>query len=217
MRVLTRALATLGLAALAGATSLSAQSAGVGANRFYIGASVGGMNFATEAQTRGTIPMAGGNALITAKRAALLLGYDLGLGSDETASMIDPFDASVRTVTFDNINRFYFMLMAYPLKSHVQPFIGIGWGIQTLSNIQVQGSFVDADVQAANEEQAEDFGSTAFMQATAGVEIRVGILNVFGSVSAATAANDYDLIQGSVYTGQAGIRLSLGKAKDDID
>jgi hypothetical protein len=217
MRVLTRALATLGLAVLAGASSLSAQNAGVGSNRFYVGASGGGMSFGTEAQTRGTIPMVGANALITANRAALLLAYDLGLGSGETASMLDPTDLTTRSVTFDNINRFYFMLMAYPLQSHVQPFIGIGWGIQTLSSIQVQGTFADPEIEAANQSQAEDYGSTGFMQATAGVEIRVGIVNVFGSVSAATAGNSYDLIQGSVYTGQAGLRISLGKSKDDID
>jgi len=217
MRVLTRALATLGLAALAGATALSAQSAGVGAYRFYVGASGGAMNFETAAQSRGTIPMFGGNALITAKRAALLLGVDIGLGSGETASMLDPVDGSARSVTFDNINRYYFMLMAYPLKSHIQPFLGLGWGIQTLSNIQVQGSFLDPETQALNQQQASDFGSTAYMQFVAGVEIRVGIVNVFGSLSAATAPNDYDLINSSIYTGQAGLRISLGKSRDDIE
>ncbi len=218
MRVLTRALATLGLAALAGATSLSAQSAGVGAYRFYVGASGGAMNFETAEQTRGTIPMFGGNALITAKRAALLVGVDIGLGSSEPASMPDAFDENLtRNVTFDNINRYYFMLMAYPLKSHIQPFVGLGWGIQTLSNLQVGGAFVDLEDQYANEQQAEELASTGYMQFVGGVEIRVGILNVFGSLSAATGANDFDLIQGSVYTGQAGARISLGKSRDDID
>ena len=142
MRVLTRALATLGLAALAGATSLSAQSAGVGAYRFYVGASGGAMNFETEEQTRGTIPMFGANALITADRVALLVAADFGLGSSEAASC--PMHRPrwhPSPVTFDDINRYYFMLMAYPLRSHIQPFIGIGWGIQTLSNLQVQGTF----------------------------------------------------------------------------
>lgn len=218
MRVLTRALATLGLAALAGATSLSAQSAGVGAYRFYVGASGGAMNFETADQTRGTIPMFGANALITADRVALLVAADFGLGSSEQASMPDALDVNAtRTVTFDNINRYYFMLMAYPLRSHIQPFIGIGWGIQTLSNIQVQGTFLDAEEQYLNEQQASDLGSTAYMQVVGGVEIRVGIVNVFGSLSAATGANDFDLIQGAVYTGQAGLRISLGKSRDDID
>ncbi len=218
MRVFTRALATLGLAALAGAPSLSAQSAGVGSNRFYIGASLGGMNFETASQTRGTIPMAGGNILITAKRAALLVAVDAGLGSNESAAMLDPLDGlTVRNVTFDNIMRYYFMLMAYPLKSHVQPFVGVGWGIQTLSHIEVEGPFLSPDEALANQQWAEDLGSTAFMQAVAGVEIRVGIVNVFGSLSASTGANDEDLIPNAVYTGQAGVRLSLGKAKDDID
>ncbi len=219
MRVLTRALATLGLAALAGATALSAQSAGVGAYRFYLGASGGAMSFETESQSRGTIPMFGGHALITAKRAALYVGVDIGLGSSEPASMYDAVDTTytlTRDVTFDNINRYYFMLMAYPLKSHIQPFFGIGWGIQTLSNIQVLGSF-DNNLEAElNQSQAEDLGSTAYMQFVAGVEIRVGILNVFGSLSAATAPNDYDLVNHAVYTGQAGLRLSLGKSRDDI-
>jgi hypothetical protein len=216
MRVLTRALATLGLAAIAGATSLSAQSAGVGAYRFYLGASGGGMNFETDAQTRGTIPMVGGNALITAKRAALLLGFDMGLGSGEVASMYDTSD-SLRNVTFDNINRYYFMLMAYPLKSHIQPFVGVGWGIQTLSNIQVQGTFADPFEQQENQDQAENLGSTAFMQFVAGLEIRAGIVNVFGSLSAATAPNDYDLVNSAIYTGQAGLRISLGKSRDDAE
>jgi len=217
MRVLTRALATLGLAALAGATSLSAQNPGVGSYRFYVGASGGVMDFATAAQTRGAIPMFGGNALITAKRAALLVAVDIGLGSGETAAMADPVDGLPRTVTFDNINRYYFMMMAYPLKSHIQPFIGLGWGIQTLSNLQVQGAFADDIVQQENQSRAEDLGSTAFMQFVGGVEIRVGILNVFGSLTAATGANDSDLIQGSVYTAQAGARISLGKSREDID
>jgi hypothetical protein len=220
MRVLTRALATLGLAALAGATALSAQSAGVGAHRFYIGASGGAMSFETETQSRGTIPMFGGNALITASRAALLIGVDIGLGSSEHAQMYDAVDTTfttTRDVTFDNINRYYFMLMAYPLKSHVQPFVGIGWGIQTLSNVQVQGTFADNYEKELQQRQAEDFGSTAYMQFVAGVEIRVGIANLFGSLSAATAPNSYDLINHSVYTGQAGLRLSLGKSRDDID
>ena len=216
MRVLTRALATLGLAALAGATSLSAQSAGVGAYRFYVGASGGAMNFETDAQSRGVIPMFGANALITANRTALLLGADFGLGSGETASMTDPVDGSARLVTFDGINRYYFMPMAYPLKSHIQPFIGIGWGIQILSNLQVQGSFIDADAQQANQSQAEAMGSYGFMQAVGGVEIRVGIVNVFGSLSAATGGNPEDLV-GSVFTGQAGARISLGRAREDID
>jgi len=215
MRVLTRALATLGLAAVAGASSLSAQSAGVGSNRFYVGASVGGMNFETATQTRGTIPMFGGNALITAKRAALLVGVDAGLGSDETASFIDPADGlTVRDVTFDNIMRYYFMLMAYPLKSHVQPFIGLGWGIQTLSNIQVGGPFLTPADSSDYHDYAEELGSTAYMQVVGGVEIRVGIVNVFGSLSASTGANDTDLVPSAVYTGQAGVRIALGKAKD---
>jgi len=217
MRVLTRALATLGLAVLASAPSLSAQSQSVGSNRFYIGAGGGIMNFGTYNQTRGAIPMANANALITAKRAALLLGVDIGLGSDEHASMADPIDGATRVVTFDNINRYYFMLMAYPLKSHVQPFVGVGWGIQTLSNLQVQGSFIDADAEYANQQQAENLGSTGYMQFVGGVEVRAGIVNVFGSVSAATGENGEDLIRGMVYTLQGGVRLSLGKARDDID
>ena len=217
MRVLTRALATLGLAALAGATALSAQNPGVGSYRFYVGASGGAMNFATNAQSRGVIPMAGANALITAQRVALLMAMDVGLGSDEAATMADPIDGATRTVNFDHINRFYFELVAYPLKSHIQPFIGIGWGFQTLSNLRVQGAFLDDAAYQANQAQAEDLASTGFMQAVAGVEIRVGILSVFGSLSAATSPNKTDLIWSSVYTGQAGARISLGKAREDID
>jgi len=218
MRVLTRALATLGLAALAGATSLSAQNAGVGSHRFYVGASGGMMDFSTTAQTRGAIPMAGLNALITAKRAALLVAIDAGLGSDEVAAFNDPIDGNIRTATFDHIMRYYFEMVAYPLKSHIQPFIGVGFGIQTLTNLQVQGSFVDDVTRQENYNRAQDLASTGFAQLIAGVEVRVGVLNVFGSASAATGSNGgADLIQGGVYTLQGGVRFSLGKSRDDVD
>jgi hypothetical protein len=217
MRVLTRALATLGLAALAGATSLSAQNPGVGSHRFYVGVSGGMMDFATTGQTRGAIPMAGANALITANRAALLVAIDGGLGSGETAAFNDPVDGTIRTVTFDRIMRYYFQMVAYPLKSHFQPFIGVGLGIQTLSNLQVQGSFVDDATRQANINRAGDLASTGFGQVIAGVEVRAGIVNLFVSGSAASAASAADLIQGSVYTLQGGLRISLGKSRDEIE
>lgn len=217
MRVLTRALATLGLAALAGATSLSAQNAGVGSHRFYVGASGGVMDFETTAQTRGAIPMAGVNALITANRAALLVAIDAGIGSGEVAAFNDPVDGTIRNATFDHIMRYYFELVAYPLKSHFQPFIGIGLGIQTLSNLQVQGSFIDDVTRQENYNRAQDLASTAYAQAIAGVEVRAGVVNVFGSVSAATAAGGADLIQGAVYTLQGGLRFNLGKSRDDVE
>jgi hypothetical protein len=218
MRVLTRALATLGLAALAGATSLSAQNAGVGSYRFYVGASGGVMDFATTAQTRGGIGMAGANMLVTASRVGLMLAVDAGLGSGETAAFNDPVDGTIRIATFDHIMRYYFEMMAYPLKSHIQPFIGVGFGIQTLTNLQVQGSFTDDVTRQANYNRASELGSTGFAQAVAGVDIRVGVLDVFGSISAATGSNGgADLIQGAVYTGQAGIRFNLGKSREDVD
>jgi hypothetical protein len=135
MRVLTRSLAALGFAALAGTTSLGAQEAagGVGAHRFYLGAQAGALVFETTAQTQGGIPLVGGHALITAKRAALLLQVDAGLGNNELAAYADPTDADgVRTVTFDRIMRYQAVLMAYPLRSHVQPFVGVGFGIMTV-------------------------------------------------------------------------------------
>jgi hypothetical protein len=217
MRVLTRALATLGLAAIAGATSLSAQSPGVGSHRFYVGASGGMMDFATTAQTRGAIPMVGFNALITANRTALLVAIDGGLGNGELAAFNDPTDSTVRLVTFDRIMRYYFELVAYPLKSHIQPFIGVGLGIQTLSNLQVQGSFVDAAAQQANINRASELSSTGFGQVIAGVEIREGIVNIFASGSASSGTSGADLIQGAVYTLQGGLRISLGKSRDDVD
>jgi hypothetical protein len=217
MRVLTRALATLGLAALAGATSLSAQNGGVGSYRFYVGASGGVMDFATTAQTRGGVGMAGANMLVTANRVALLLAVDAGLGSGETAAFNDPVDGTIRTATFDHIMRYYFEMMAYPLRGNIQPFIGVGFGIQTLTNLQVQGSFVDDVTRQENYNRANDLASTGFAQVVGGVDIRVGVLDVFGSLSAATAASSSDLIQGAVYTGQAGIRFSLGKSREDVD
>jgi hypothetical protein len=220
MRVLTRSLAALGLAALAGTTSLGAQDAagGVGAFRFYLGGQAGALVFETAAQNSGGVPLVGGHALITAKRAALLLQVDAGLGNNELAAYSDPTELDgVRTVSFDRIMRYQAVLMAYPLKSHVQPFVGLGFGIMTLHSTEIEGTFVDAAAEAEAEEIVEELGSTGFASFTAGLEFRVGRLNAFGQYLVTTAPADGRLIVGATHTLAGGLRFSIGKANEGFE
>ena len=68
--------------------------------------------------------------LVTARRTALLLSVEEGLGSTEPTSYVDASAAGgIRNVTFNDLRKYSFIVMLYPLKSHVQPFVGAGFGI----------------------------------------------------------------------------------------
>ncbi|HTG85017.1 MAG TPA: hypothetical protein VL853_09400, partial [Gemmatimonadales bacterium] len=122
-------------------TAASAQNAGRNPFSWYFGAQGGVMMFETPRQESGGIPVAGANILVTAKRTALMLSVEEGFGSDELTSFVDPTaPTGSRDVTFNNIRKYSALLMAYPLRGHAQPFIGVGFGLIHLHNPQAQNT-----------------------------------------------------------------------------
>ncbi len=82
MKTLFRLATAATVAAVLCPATLSAQN---GRNPFhwYVGGSGGVTIFETPRQNRAAIPTFGGNILITARRTALLLSVEEGVGSDE--------------------------------------------------------------------------------------------------------------------------------------
>ena len=217
MKMITRLATAAMLAVLFNSSTLEAQTGGRNPFSWYLGGSGGVMLFETPTQERGGIPMAGGNMLITAKRTALLLSIEEGFGSDETTAYIDPSaPGGQRAVTFNDLRKYSAVLLAYPLKSAAQPFIGIGAGILHVVNPQPIGTFATPDEQANARSTALDLGSTGFASLVAGLQLQVGSFAIYGMYQITTSPTRGKLLEGPTHSLSAGLRLSLGGAKEGI-
>lgn len=202
---------SLALPAFAGA-----QETGRNPFSWYVGGGGGVLVFETPRQERGAIPLAGANVLITAKRTALLLSVEEGIGSTERSSYVDPTaPGGTRDVTFNDIRKYSFALLAYPLRGHTQPFIGLGFGLLHLHNPQPLNTLTPAE-RATADSAVRVLGSHGFLGITAGIQFQVGGLAIYGMYQFTSGPDSQKLLIGPTHTLTGGIRLSLGGAKEGI-
>jgi hypothetical protein len=225
MRMVTLSIPVV-LALCLGAANLSAQQPGNGTFQWYVGGQGGILNFETSAQGRSTIPAGGAHLLITARRTGLLLSVENGFGSNEvgvyTMQVIDSAGALVSQgtvgATFNDIRKYSAMLMAFPIKGPATPYFGIGVGI-----MHTGGHNPDDDF-------AKSMGSSGFGSLLGGLNFRVSRFSAFGQYQVTTgpgtrqASQTFSdnsrivtfgsLLTGPTHTFSAGLRFSLGNAKE---
>src|SRR4051794_384960 len=113
-----------------GAASVSAQGPVQGDFQWYVGGQGGVFVFRTPTQTRGGIATAGGHTLITARRTGLLLSIDEAFNSTQTSQFrFGDVAATPIDVTFNDVRRYSAVLMAFPIRSSAQPYLGVGGGL----------------------------------------------------------------------------------------
>lgn len=202
---------TLGSASPLGAQQVGSQF------RWYIGGQAGVTVFETPAQERGGIFTAGGNVLVTARRTALMLSVEEGIGDNELTSYVDASaPGGVRQVSFNDIRKYSFILMVYPLKSSAQPFVGAGFGILHVHNPFPMGTFASPAEQANARATARDLGSHGFATFAAGIQFQVGRVGAFGMYQITTSPSSGRLLEGPTHALMGGVRLSLGGSKESI-
>ena len=219
MSMLTRSI-TLGVLALGvGATALAAQQKPRGYSNFrwYIGGQGGVFNFQTTGQTRGWIPSVGGHTMIIAKRTGLLVSVDDALGSNEVATIAYEGSATgLQQITFNNVLRFSFHMMAYPWRGIVEPYIGVGGGIMYAVSPQALNTagYTPAELQSLYE-TIDNLTSTGFASVVGGVQIKGGPFMIFGQYQINTAPSRGNAFVGSTQTASVGLRLLLGSSRED--
>ncbi len=211
---------TLGVLALGlGASALAAQQKPrtPASYRWYVGAQGGVTNFETTGQTRGWLPSVGGHTLIIAKRTGLLLSVDEIIGDDEVGNFSDELSPTgSRTISFNDIRRYQAVLVAFPWRSPIEPYFGIGGGIQHAVNPQplntagLTPTELDAVFDAAS-----DNSSFAYVTAMIGLQLRGGPVVLFGQAQILSGPSRGNIFVGPSYAGQAGIRFSLGSSRDN--
>ncbi len=218
MRMLTRLLSLATLAVLMNATLARAQQVehGIGSNQWYIGAHGGVLIFETAAQERGGMPMAGGHLLVTVKRTGLLVSVDEGFGDNERSAYADTSAiGGTRGAAFNNIRKYSFILMAFPIKKPVTPFFGVGFGIIHAVNPQPLGPFGSPTDMENAAEETNRRGSSGFGSFVGGFQFRVSRVAAFGQYQI-TSSPSRKLLIGPTHSFAAGVRVGLGGAKEGI-
>jgi hypothetical protein len=219
MRMVIRSIPVLALALVLGVAQASAQQPGNGDFQWYIGPQAGVMVFKTPTQNSSAIPVFGGQTLIVAKRAGLLISVEEAVGSDETSSYADL--NGTQAVTFNDIRKYSAVLMAFPIKAAAQPYLGVGFGILHVVNPQVGTAAFQAD--------ATELGSTGFGTFLGGLQFQLGRFMAFGQYQITTGASNDTiedatgapvafgrLLDGPTHTFSGGIRFGLGSAREKV-
>jgi hypothetical protein len=194
--------------------------------QWYWGAQGGAFVYKTNVQPLYYDPIVGGHWLITAHRTALYVAYEQAMFlTDAQAAIFDPASSGCTTipgatqcrdVTFHDMRRIMFGVLAFPAQKVIEPFAGGGFALMQVLNPVVdcpsctQGQFNEAQDRGA------DAASKAFFWVMGGLQINYSTkFNVFAHYLITSAARDF-LIQGNTHTLQGGLRYSLGTSKEGI-
>ncbi len=192
--------------------------------QWYWGAQGGAFVYKTNVQPYYYDPLVGGHWLITARRTALYVAYEQALFlTDAQAVMFDPNSSAssvgpgFRDVSFHDMRRLMFGVLAFPAQKIIEPFAGGGFALMQVLNPTVDCSScttLSEAVEAAD--RAHDAASKAFFWVMGGLQVNYSTkLNVFAHYLITSSAAGF-LIEGNTHTLQGGIRYSLGTSKEGI-
>ena len=192
--------------------------------QWYWGAQGGAFVYKTNVQPYYYDPVIGGHWLITARRTALYVAYEQAVFlTDANAVLFDPNSSAssvgpgFRDVTFHDMRRLMFGVLAFPAQKVIEPFAGGGFALMQVLNPIVDCSSCSTlgeAVEAAD--RAHDASSKAFFWVMGGLQINYSTkLNVFAHYLITSSAEGF-LIEGNTHTIQGGIRYSLGTSKEGI-
>ncbi len=192
--------------------------------QWYWGAQGGAFVYKTNVQPYYYDPVVGGHWLITARRTALYVAYEQAIFlTDASAVMVDPGSSAssvgpgFRDVTFHDMRRLMFGVLAFPAQKVIEPFAGGGFALMQVLNPVVDCSSCTTLSEAVEaSDRAHDASSKAFFWLMGGLQINYSTkLNVFAHYLLTSSAQGF-LIEGNTHTIQGGIRYSLGTSKEGI-
>ena len=182
--------------------------------------------FISKTNVQGTTydPMIGGHWLITARRTALYVAYEQAVFlGDDPAIIADPNSTTgLRDVTFHDMRRLMFGVLAFPTQKVIEPFLGGGFALMQVLNpvVDCSGGSPNADCPTLSDvitaqDRADEASSKAFFWLSGGVQISYGKLSVFGQYILTSSARGF-LLAGTTHSLQGGVRYSLGTAKEGV-
>jgi hypothetical protein len=202
------------LLVLVAARPLSAQRVLDWQNRWYWGAKGGMLNYSLPTAGNVFAPQVGGEWLITARRVALYVGYSTTFQAEGDTFAIKGLSGTANGVTFDAFRRIQIAVLAMIGDKDLQPYIGGGFVIHSLSNArsappspQPPSQTVQDDIKSAS--------SGGFFMMMAGIQLRFGGKGaLFAQYQYSAQGHDF-LLAGGANSLEAGLRWAFLPAKEN--
>lgn len=214
--VRNRSLAIAGFLALATAAPAAAQIQSW-QYQWYWGGKGGLQVYSLPTGGRVNHPEAGGEWVITARRAALYVGYSTTFRQDGDNFSFSTVQGTVVPVVWDAMQRIQFALVVFPTNGPLQPYAGGGFVIETLSNADVNPTNSLTQPQfLASQRFIQAHGSGAFLLVMGGVQLRLGKAAVFAQAQYSPQGRDF-MLPSSASSLEFGLRYAfLGSREDDV-
>jgi hypothetical protein len=186
-------------------------------NSWFWGAK-GGITMFDAGLGRVSAPTVGGEWLITRNKGALYISAEQSF-FDEVGGVFDPSSAgSIRDVNIGDMRRYSIGLLAYPVMwGELRPYAGIGLAVNVIQNADPQGTFLNQSSQSSVFQRVADQTSKVAAVVTAGAQVQVGRVAIFGQASSMPTRNNF-LFSGSNYTFvlEGGLRFNLASAIETL-
>jgi hypothetical protein len=199
---------------MVGARPLSAQRILDWQNRWYWGVKGGTLMYSLPSSGTVTAPQFGAEWLITARRVAFYVGYSSTFRAEQDTFAIKGLSGTNNGVAFDAIRRIQIGALAMIGDKPLQPYIGLGFVIHSLSNArsaapssQPPSQTVSDDIKAAS--------SGGFLQVMGGIQLRFARKGaLFGQVQYSAQGRDF-LLAGAATSFEVGLRWAFLPAKEN--
>lgn len=192
--------------------------------QWFWGAQGGAFVSKTNTQPLVYDPIIGGHWLITSRRTALYVAYEQAFFlADANAVIIDPGSSNssvgpgFRDVSFNDMRRLMFGVLAFPAQKVIEPFAGGGFALMQVLNPVADcsaGCTLSEAVEASD--RVHEQSSRAFFWVMGGLQINYSSkLNIFAHYILTSSAANF-LLESNTHTLQGGVRVSLGTSKEGI-
>ncbi len=200
------------LAVLCGVAPLAAQTFDW-QYRWYWGAKGGMLGYSLPSFGQVFAPQLGGEWVITARRSALYVGVSQTLTAEVDPAVPLNNQTGTFEMAFDNFRRLQIGVVVFPTNGTIQPYVGGGFVIETLTNTRFTGA--SSPGTTAEQNALADASSGGFAFVTAGIQIRMGRkMALFAQYQTSPQGRDF-LLAGSSHSLEGGIRYAFLPARED--
>ncbi len=197
------------VAMLAGAAPLTAQTYDW-QNQWYWG--VKGGIVAYQLPSGNVTPtQIGGEWLVTARRTGLYVGYSQSSTAYSDNFTVPKLSGGPYNIGFNGMRRIQIGVVVLPTNGMIQPYVGGGFVIETLTGAQYIG--ITPNTQQSN--ALQDAAAGGFALVMAGVQLRVGRrLAAYAHYQGSPQGRDF-LLAGSSNSIEAGLRYAFLPSRED--
>lgn len=180
-------------------------------HRWYWGAKGGVLGYSMPTAGQVFDPQFGGEWLITGKRSALYLGFSQAPATQRDTFRLSQASGGPHQVDFDGMRRIQIGVLVFPTNGSLQPYVGGGFVIETLTSARYTGASPSAALTSA----VSDASSGGFALVMIGAQYRMGRkMALYAHYQGSPQGRDF-LLAGSAHSIEAGIRYAFLPARED--